>query len=108
MVMPKKKVLPEWKTCETTKKIDYERQGCLVIPTGKGHDFLTICPNQKPTFVEVKQGCGALSEFQKKTMNEVRKNGFEYKVERCSCSKRAERNMERERSARAKDEVFIF
>jgi hypothetical protein len=28
------------------------------VPTGKGHDFLSICPNQKPTFVEVKQGCG--------------------------------------------------
>ena len=60
------------------------------MPTGKGHDFLSICPNKKPTFVEVKKGCGSLTEFQKKTMNEVRKGGYEYKIERCSCSKKTE------------------
>jgi hypothetical protein len=83
--MPTKET--EWRVCETTKKIEHERKGCLVVPTGKGHDFLSICPNQKPTFVEVKKGCGSLTEFQKKTMKEIRESGFEYKIERCSCSK---------------------
>jgi hypothetical protein len=46
---------PKGRICETTKKIEYERKGCLVVPTGKGHDFLAVCPNKKPTFVEVKK-----------------------------------------------------
>jgi hypothetical protein len=86
--MTRKDVHPKWRICETTKKIEYERQGYLVVPTGKGHDFLAIRPNEKPTFVEVKEGCGSLTEFQKKTMNEIRKSGYEYKIERCSCSKK--------------------
>ena len=83
--MPRKE--PEWRICERTKMIEHERRGCLVVPTGKGSDFVSICPDKKPIFVEVKKGCGSLTEFQKKTMQEVRKNGFEYNVERCSCSK---------------------
>jgi len=84
--LPKREV-PDWRICENAKMIEHERKGCLVVPTGKGHDFLSICPNQKPTFVEVKKGCGSLTEFQKKTMKEVKENGYEYKIERCSCSK---------------------
>ena len=86
--MPKKE--PEWRICERTKMIEQEHQGCLVVPTGKGHDFLVVCPNKKPTFVEVKKGCGALTEFQRKTMNKVRESGYEYKIERCSCSRTKE------------------
>jgi len=71
-----------------TKKIEHERKGCYVVPTGKGSDFVAICPNKKPIFVEVKQGCGSLTELQKKTMKEVIESGFEYKIERCSCSKK--------------------
>jgi hypothetical protein len=86
--MPQKEVLPEWRICEMTKKIEHERKGCYVVPTGKGSDFVAICPNKKPIFVEVKQGCGSLTELQKKTMKEVIESGFEYKIERCSCSKK--------------------
>jgi hypothetical protein len=86
--MPRKE--PEWRICERTKMIEHEREGCLVVPTGKGSDFIAICPNKKPLFVEVKQGCGSLTEYQKKTMLEVRKSGYEYKTERCSCSKKDE------------------
>ena len=83
----KKKALPEWKLCEIRKSMEYKRRGCLVIPTGKGSDFLTICPDKKPTFVEVKSGCGPLTKLQKETMNNVRKSGFGYKIERCACSR---------------------
>ena len=86
--MTRKDAHLKWEICEKTKKIEHERQGCLVVPTGKGHDFLAICPDRKPTFVEVKEGCGSLTKFQRKTMNEVRKSGYEYKIERCSCSKK--------------------
>jgi hypothetical protein len=85
MVMPKKEV--DWRLCEHIKMIEHERRGCAVIHTGKGSDFVAICPDRKPTFVEVKKGCGSLTEFQKKTMQEVRKSGLDYKVERCSCSR---------------------
>ena len=86
--MPQKEVLPEWRICEMTKKIEHERKGCYVVPTGKGSDFVAICPNKKPIFVEVKQGCGSLTELQKKTMKEVIESGFEFKIERSSCSKK--------------------
>ena len=32
---------PDWKRCEITKRSQYSEQGCLVIPTGKGSDFLS-------------------------------------------------------------------
>lgn len=87
--VPKKE--PDWQLCEQTKMIEHERNGCLVVPTGKGHDFLTICPSEKPTFIEVKQGCGSLTEFQRKTLNKVKESGYEYKIERCSCSRNREK-----------------
>jgi hypothetical protein len=77
--------------CETAKKIEYGQKGCTVIPTGKGHDFLTICPNEKATFHEVKKGCGDLTEFQKKTRAEVTKSGFGYEIDRCSCTRKTKR-----------------
>jgi len=85
--MSRKKV-SDGRVCETTKKIEHERKGCLAVPTGKGSDFLSICPDKKPTYVEVKKGCGSLTPFQKKTRDEVRKSGYEYKIERCSCPKK--------------------
>jgi hypothetical protein len=85
MVMPKKE---KWRICETTKKIDYERKGCQVIPTGKGSDFAAICPSQPLTLVEVKQGCGPLTKFQKETRKKAIDSGLEFKIERCSCSKK--------------------
>jgi hypothetical protein len=84
--MPKKE--KEWRICELAKKIDYERKGCQVIPTGKGSDFAAICPSKPLTLVEVKQGCGSLTEFQKRTRKKVIDSGLEYKIERCSCSKK--------------------
>lgn len=85
--MPQKEALPKWRICELAKKIEYEQNGCKVVPTGKGSDFAAVCPSKPLTFVEVKQGCGSLTELQKKTMKEVTDSGLEYKIERCSCSK---------------------
>jgi len=82
----KNKVLSEWKLCEITKSTEYKQRGCLVIPTGKGSDFLAICPDKSPTFVEVKSACGPLTTLQRETMNNVQKSGFKYKIERCDCS----------------------
>jgi hypothetical protein len=84
MVMPKKEKAGS--LCEQTKKAEYESKGYLVVPTGKGHDFVAIRPNKRPIFVEVKQGCGSLTKFQEKTRDEVTRDGSEYKIERCSCS----------------------
>jgi len=78
---------PEWKLCETAKRIEYERKGCLVIPTGKGSDFFVACSDQKSTFVEVKNGCGGLAELQRETREKARQNGFDYKIERCNCNR---------------------
>jgi hypothetical protein len=54
--MPKaaKKTL-EWKLCETAKAIEYQAQGCMIAPTGRGSDFVAVCPSDKPTLVEVKK-----------------------------------------------------
>jgi len=81
----RKKPLSEWEICEIAKSTEYKQRGCLVVRTGKGSDFLAICPDKKPTFVEVKKGCGSLTKLQRKTRDNARKSGFEYKVERCDC-----------------------
>ncbi len=60
-------------------------RGCKIIPTGIGSDFLEICPTSKPAFVEVKEGCGPLSSTQRATREIVKKLGFDYRVDRCSC-----------------------
>lgn len=78
----------DWRICELAKKIEYERKGCKVVITGKGSDFAAICPKKPLTFVEVKQGCGPLTEFQKRTMKKVMESGLDYKIERCSCSRK--------------------
>jgi hypothetical protein len=85
--MPRTKKPPDWKLCEIAKSTKYQEQGCLVVPTGKGSDFLAVCPDRKPTLVEVKERCGPLTRFQKETRDNAGKNGFDYKVERCNCSK---------------------
>lgn len=77
----------EWKACEIAKSLEYERKGCLVIPTGSGSDFFVACSDQKPTFVEVKNGCGGLTRLQRQTQKNARENGFDYKIERCNCNK---------------------
>jgi hypothetical protein len=86
-IMPKEK----WRICEDTKKVEYESKGCKVATTGKGSDFVAVCPDKPLIFVEVKQGCGPLSKLQKKTKDEVTKKGAEYRTERCSCHKKIER-----------------
>jgi hypothetical protein len=87
--MPKKeKNPPDWKLCETEKSIEYERQGCVVAPTGRGSDFVAVCPDRKTTLVEVKKGCGSLTKHQKETRERALASGLDYKVERCGCSKR--------------------
>ena len=81
------KKTPDWKICENTKRQQYSQQGCLVIPTGKGSDFLAICLGKKPTLVEVKKGCQPLTKLQRKTMKEAPTRGLEYTIERCDCPK---------------------
>ena len=76
---------PDWKKCEDTwKKIDHDR-GCKIIPTGIGSDYLRVCPDEKPTFVEVKDGCHDISPTQKATRSDAKKLGFGYQVNRCNC-----------------------
>jgi hypothetical protein len=60
------------------------------LPTGRGSDFVATCPD-KTVVVEVKHGCGPLTHLQKKTRDEIRKSGYEYITERCSCPKKTER-----------------
>jgi len=80
-----KKITRDWEICEIEKRLKYLRQGCSVVTTGKGSDFLAICPDKKLTFVEVKKGCQPLTKLQRKTMEDVRKSGSEYEIERCDC-----------------------
>jgi hypothetical protein len=82
-------------SCEgkTQKKIlrllsEYQEQGCVVAPTGRGSDFVAACPNRRLALVEVKQGCGSLSKLQNETRDRALASGFDYKVERCNCPKR--------------------
>lgn len=79
--MPK----PDWKKCEDAWKEIDRNLGCKIIPTGIGSDYLKICPDQKATFVEVKDGCHDISKTQKMTRDVVRKFGFDYEVKRCNC-----------------------
>ena len=53
----------------------------LVILTGKGLDFLAICPDEKSTFVDVKIGYGSFTKLQRKTKYNVKENGLKYNVE---------------------------
>ena len=91
-----KKNIRDWKLCEIAKSTEYKQRGCLVIPTGKGSDFLAICPDKKPTFVEVKKGCGSLTTLQRKTRNNVRKNGWGYEIERCDCSRSNQKKVKKD------------
>ena len=87
--MPKEtKNMREGKLCETAKTIEYQARGCITAPTGRGSDFIAICPESKPTLVEVKKGCGSLSKLQRETRDNASANGYGYKVERCGCSRR--------------------
>jgi hypothetical protein len=87
--MPKKeKKTPDWKLCETAKSTEYQSRGCVIAPTGKGSDFVAVCPDRKTTLVEVKKGCGSLTKLQKETRERALASGFNYKIERCGCSKR--------------------
>jgi len=87
--MPKEtKQQRDGRLCESAKRIEYQSRGCLTETTGRGSDFVAICPDRKPTLVEVKKGCGSLSKLQQKTRDNASANGFNYNVERCGCSKR--------------------
>ena len=79
---------PSWKICEDSKKRQDQNRGCRIIDTGIGSDYLRLCPNEKPTFVEVKDGCHSISKLQNKTRTTVQKLGFQYKVERCGCDRK--------------------
>ncbi len=74
-----------WKICEDTKKQQDKERDCAIIPTGIGSDYLRLCPGEKPTFVEVKDGCGPLTKTQSATKKLVEKLGLNYKIERCNC-----------------------
>ena len=92
----RKKNIPDWKLCEIAKRLEYSQRDCLVVTTGKGSDFLAICPDKKPTLVEVKKGCQPLTKLQRKTMNEAPKSGLEYKIERCDCSRSEKKELKRD------------
>ncbi len=73
------------KKCELEIKNKYSSIGCKTIPTGKGSDFLALCPNKIPTFVEVKSCKSNLTPFQRKIRETIVKSGFNYTIERCGC-----------------------
>lgn len=77
---------PSWKQCEDLWKSLAKQQGCKIFKTGIGSDYLKICPDKKPTFVEVKDGCHDISKTQKATRDFVKKIGFNYEVKRCNCN----------------------
>jgi len=86
--MPPTKAQHDGRVCEISKEIEYQINGCMIEPTGRGSDFLAVCPNSKPTLVEVKKGCGSLSRLQMETRDKVLASGiYDYKIERCSCLK---------------------
>jgi hypothetical protein len=76
---------PVGKVCEELKMNEYTMKGCRVLPTGRGSDFLAICPTEKPKLVEVKFCRGGLTPFQRKTRDIAEKSGIPYVVERCGC-----------------------
>ena len=76
---------PSWEKCEIEKKEQDKNRGCGIIPTGIGSDYLRICPGEKPTLVEVKDGCGSLTRTQRATKKLAEKIGLNYSVERCHC-----------------------
>ena len=75
------------KDCENFWKSKDRNEGCKVIPTGIGSDYVKFCPDEVPTFVEVKDGCHDISPTQKATRGIVTKMGFGYEVKRCGCEK---------------------
>jgi hypothetical protein len=86
--MPKTKNQRDGGICEITKIIEYQTRGCMTARTGRESDFVAICPDSKPTLVEVKKGCGSLTRLQRETRDNAPASGFDYKIERCGCSKR--------------------
>ncbi len=75
------------KDCEDFWKAHDRQEGCRVIRTGIGSDYVKFCPDEPPTFVEVKDGCHDISPMQKATRDIVTKMGFDYEIKRCSCDK---------------------
>ena len=73
------------KGCEDFWKSVDKSLGCKIIKTGIGSDYLKICPDKKPTFVEVKDGCHSISKTQRVTRDFVKKIGLDYEVKRCNC-----------------------
>jgi len=76
---------PSWKQCENSKKHQDKERGCTIIPTGIGSDYARFCSGEKPTLVEVKEGCGNLSKTQSATKKIVERMGWNYQTERCNC-----------------------
>lgn len=74
------------KDCENLWKSIDSARGCKIVRTGIGSDYLRICPDEKPTLVEVKDGCHSISKTQQFTKQIAQKVGFDYEVKRCNCS----------------------
>ena len=83
--MPMAGRMPSWKNCENSKKLESKQRGCRTIDTGIGSDFLEMCPDSRPTFVEVKEHCGSISSTQRATKAFAKRIGLGYRVDRCSC-----------------------
>ena len=69
--------------CERTKIRQSERRGCKTIRTGKGSDFLELCPGKVPTLVEVKSRKSSLTRTQRKMKTWAANNGLGFRVDRC-------------------------
>jgi hypothetical protein len=73
------------KDCENFWKTSDKNQGCKIFRTGIGSDYLKLCPGEKPTLVEVKDGCHSISPTQRVTRDFAKKIGLGYEVKRCNC-----------------------
>ncbi len=77
------KNIKKGKIAEEIAKEDYRKNGYRVIPTKVGSDFVAIKKTNgelQKEFVEVKTGNSFLSKLQKKTRNEVKRQGFRYTI----------------------------
>lgn len=77
------KNIKKGKIAEELAKQDYRNNGYKIIPTKVGSDFVAIKKTNgrlQKEFVEVKTGNSTLSKLQKKTRNQVKKQGFRYTI----------------------------
>lgn len=73
------------KVGEEIAKIDYAMNGFIIIPTGRGSDFIAKKPNESrklQEYVEVKTGKSRPTKKQRMIMRMVQRSGHRYTIYR--------------------------